>query len=76
MELKSAHRLVIARIEKLTGLSLAASTLRNKIISIELPDNESQRFSDVATQVEKICYQYKIAKVEPNGRNAIALILA
>lgn len=66
---------VISTIEHLLGQKLEAKAINRKTIAIKIDDHRFYTKSDLYVKIARICQQYNLGRVEPNGVNSIAIIL-
>lgn len=75
MNLTKQHLALIGKIEQLTGLKLEARALNRSTFLVQLPVGERTSESKFEVQIRQICNTYKLARVETNGINELALIV-
>lgn len=75
MKLNAKQIEVIKLIESLLGVKLNASSIKRKVIKVDLPDSNSCFNSSFYDKVSNICQNYGVGRVASGGFGALAIII-
>jgi len=69
MQLTKKQKAAVQTIQAVLGVSLSVSASRRNVVTIQVADEQ------MARDIERVCFNYKIGRVAPNGVQKIAVII-